>query len=273
MGWERFHASCRRHLRRPSEDFALTMAYFRSHRDAGLLGPPPRSSSLADSLMQGMARMPADARAIALQRYATLDLDDLLKPPPGLARVSLYLLLLSAMLVLMVSVFSLFVLPSLQSFYADAGHVLPEFSQQVMRWAPALAVGVPLLAGYVLASALALRGLLPSAESRVSAGRLDWLLPSALRAQGARVRALVASPVIGVDDVALKHELAAMESEGVLLSEELPAILRLQSHGLQRLAERFSVGLLLLLSLAVVASIATFLVAIYLPIFRMGSTL
>jgi type II secretory pathway component PulF len=173
----------------------------------------------------------------------------------------------------MVSVFSLFVLPSLQSFYVETGHVLPEFSQQVMRWAPLLAVGVSLLAVYVLASAQALRGLLPSAGSSVSVGRLAWLLPSALRAQGARVRALVASPALAVDDLALKHELAAMEAEGLLLSEELPGILRLQSQGLQRLADSFSVGLLLLLSLAVVASIATFLVAIYLPIFRMGSTL
>lgn len=273
MGWERFHASCRRHLRRSGEDFAATLEYFRSHRDAALLGPPPRSDSLADSLMQALARMPVEAREIALQRYATLDLDDLLKPPPGLARVSLYLLLLSAMLILMVSIFSLFVLPSLQSFYVDAGQALPEFSLQVMRWAPWFAVGVSLLAGYVLASALALRGLLPSAGSRVSARRLAWLLPLALRAQGTRVRALVASPALAVDDLALKHELAAMESEGLLLSEELPAILRLQAQGLQRRAERFSVGLLLLLSLAVVASIATFLVAIYLPIFRMGSTL
>ena len=64
-----------------------------------------------------------------------------------------------------------------------------------------------------------------------------------------------------------------MESEGLLLSEELRAILRLQSQGLQRLAESFNVGLLLLLSLAVVTSIATFLIAIYLPIFRMGSSL
>lgn len=273
MGWERFHASCRRHLRLPSKDFAATQEYFRSYRDAALLGSPPRSNSLADSLMQALARMPVEAREIALQRYATLDLNDLLKPPPGLARASLYLLLLSAMLILMVSIFSLFVLPSLQSFHVDAGHVLPEFSQQVMRWAPLLAVGVLLLAGYVLASALALRGLLPSAGSSVSARRLAWLLPSALRAQGARVRALVACPALAVDDLALKHELAAMESEGLLLSEELPAILRLQSQGLQRLAERFSVGLLLLLASAVVTTIATFLVAIYLPIFRMGSTL
>lgn len=273
MGWERFHASCRRHLRRSGEDFAATLEYFRSHRDAALLGPPPRSDSLADSLMQALARMPVEAREIALQRYATLDLDDLLKPPLGRARVSLYLLLLSAMLILMVSIFSLFVLPSLQSFYAAAGHVLPEFSQQVMRWAPLLAVGVSLLAGYVLASAQALQSLLPSAGSSVATGRLAWLLPSALRAQGARVRALVARPALAVDDPALKHELAAMESEGLLLSEELPAILRLQAQGLQRRAERFSVGLLLLLSLAVVASIATFLIAIYLPIFRMGSSL
>lgn len=64
-----------------------------------------------------------------------------------------------------------------------------------------------------------------------------------------------------------------MESEGLLLSEELPAILRLQSQGLQRLAESFSVGLLIVLAVAVVTSIATFLIAIYLPIFRMGSSL
>lgn len=273
MGWERFHASCRRHRGRPDEDFAVTLEYFRSYRDAGLLGAPPRGNSLADSLMQAMARLPVGAREIALQRYATLDLDDLLKPPPGRARVSLYLLLLCVMLILMVSIFSLFVLPSLQSFYVDTGHVLPEFSQQVMRWAPLLAVGVSLLAVYVLASAQALRGLLPSAGSNVSAGRLAWLLPSALRAQGARVRALVASPALAVDDLALKHELAVMESEGLLLSEELPAILRLQSQGLQRLVERFSLGLLIVLAVAVVTSIATFLIAIYLPIFRMGSTL
>lgn len=273
MGWERFHASCRRHLRLPGEDFAATLEYFRSYRDAALLGPPPRRNSLADSLMQAMARMPVETREIALQRYSTLDLDDLLKPPRGRARVSLYLLLLSAMLILMVSVFSLFVLPSLQSFYVDAGHALPEFSQQVMRWAPLLGVGVTLLAGYVLASVLALRGLLPSAGSSVSTGRFAWLLPASLRAQAVRLRALVASPVIPVDDVALKHELAAMESEGLLLSEELPAILRLQSQGLQRLAESFSVGLLIVLAVAVVTSIATFLIAIYLPIFRMGSSL
>ena len=32
MGWERFHASCRRHLRQQGEDFAATLEYFRSYR-------------------------------------------------------------------------------------------------------------------------------------------------------------------------------------------------------------------------------------------------
>lgn len=273
MSWERFHASCRRHLQAPERAFDDTLDYFRSTRDSDLLGWPASRGSLPDQLMQGLSGMDAEARIVALKTYARMDLDVLVRPPTGVLRTSAYLLLLSLVLVAMVSTFNLFVMPSLQAFSQMNAGVMPESSLQIARWMPLLLIGVVVLAVYALASSLALRGVLAAVDTGLGTSRFEWLLPAPVRRHRGRLLELIASPVSGLRAGPLQNELEALAANGLRIEEELPALLRLQAQRLLLAAHRFNFGLLSVLAATVFACIATLLVALYLPIFKMGSML
>jgi type II secretory pathway component PulF len=217
--------------------------------------------------------MDSEARNAALETYARIDLDLLVTPPKGVLRTSVYLLLLSLVLVAMVSTFNLFVMPSLQAFSQINAGVMPESSLQIACWMPLLLVGVLILAVYTLASSLALRGVLAAVDSGRSAARFEWLLPTPVRRHRGRLLELIAIPVSGLRAGPLQVELEALAASGLRIEDELPALLRLQAQRLLHAAHRFNFGLLSVLAATVFACIATLLVALYLPIFKMGSLL
>lgn len=220
--------------------------------------------------MQGLARLGPDQRSDALRIYAKMDLDDLAQAPTSIIGASGYLILLSLCLLLMVSVYSQFVIPNLIGFHESAQAVVPPLSLAVSRASPLILWGVTLLGVYLLASAWALRRM--AALRSVGAGpwSVPWLLPQGLRARHTRLLDLISSPAPELCSEPMQQRLRSWLAEGQSIEDELPGLVRAQSAELAQAARRFLGVLGGVLAVTAIACVVTFVLGMYLPFFHLG---
>lgn len=272
MSWVRFHACCRRSLARHEDDLGETLSYFNSMHDVDLIGWPPAPDSLPARLMKALANLEREERSSALRIYASLDLDDLARGPAGLIRSVVYLLVLSLCLTVMVSVFTFYVMPSMIAFHDSTLSTVPEFSRELAGAMPLVMIAVSLLSIGSVAAALKLNSALRGIGAASDYGWLGWLLPRRFREQHVRLEDLVCLPIPGFGSEGTRRRLSAW-LEHRCLGDELPGLIRVQSARLEAEARSFAMVLFGVLAATILACISTFLVGMYLPIFKMGTAL
>lgn len=255
--------------------------------------PPPRAwpqlgELLATARAHGISAertFAAFERSLRQQRAAHLGALD------GARSLGLYLAALSALLILVVGLYAWWVLPSFQSMFELMGAPLPEFTASVVgnRW-----VLVPLLAVLVIVMALYLLGL---ARVRTRLENMRPVLPLLRWVPNFRAWAhahdtslwmryyalfLDAGAQANVAETAAAqlageprgdHRPRLLESAAKLgrLREELARLLEADVHDANERFESARNTVVLMLRLYIYILLSGYLIAMYLPIFKLGA--
>jgi hypothetical protein len=280
MNWRRFKHQCHEAARLLDKGEKIGPALTKAKTSPLLkeLGPEPRPNSLASSVLASLEKgnYSEDEARSALNIYAGLDTSELAHKPSRIRRIGIYLLYLTFIYFIIVSIYMLFVVPQTISFYeslsAKPSH---HFIWYVNLWYLEI-VGIVTLFIIAFLVTRKIKHLFDYREDILDSFLYRWLLTRRLRSSYEHLFTLIQLPLRFVkkmdDNRIVQHYLSEGYSEKEI-ADSLSILLGETADVLIARSEFYIRAIYVVMAVLIILSIYGLASSVYTSIFSLGAVL